>query len=737
MIFELIVSASAVKARRGATIRTRMRRFGNQISGLDCTLSGLRIGALRYDKRGREICCELAEEKELQPWNFRGEEIVGSQCHSSRAAVESTVCERGSWGERNGKIDGKCEIVCFASTAFVQRENEHGDVLPSAGRAQARRLARAEREQRFRRGEAAAPRGGARGGRRGRGGGGGGSDAIDEQHRPDERSRDARTKTHRRPSLSRGAVAPRHHSLLFHLVLPLHDRPHRTPLPPRVLQLQKSLKSTGHLQGLPRLYGQHVPPQPLRVSHRHRLPTEPRRRRLRHYAGSRFPRTMGNHQLPGPSSHSSHCTMLTRRAQIDADTRPSALVPPFTGHFRILVDTPRGLAPLHPGTKVLPTNTSATEMRRDVVQTDPLRPAKPDTRLQSADSAATLATSFLAQPRMIEVKPCSTCGTSTSPTRYSAIKTRGEFSVCATCYSEGRFPSTMHSGDFVKLEEGPFRHPEGNKWEDQEVLLLLEGLEMYEEDWDKIADHVGTRTKEQCILHFLQLPIEDPYLETTQKELGPLQYARLPFSDAENPVLSVMAFLAGAVDKDVAAKAAGEAVEAIEAGLKRRANGIEEAEPQEMQVENGTAEETKSTQTTLQKSALVALGSAAAKAHVMALEEDATLHSLVGSVVEAQVKKLELKLSHFTSLESLLEVERRSLEQARQELYEDRLKVTRVMHEINALHVRAKESQQAAASITNAELQAMMQGAASLNPPRGAAVQPPPPRPTGQYSSMI
>ena len=432
--------------------------------------------------------------------------------------------------------------------------------------------------------------------------------------------------------------------------------------------------------------------------------------------------------------------VLTAAPQIDADTRPSALVPPFTGHFRILVDTPRGLAPLHPGTKPLPTNSSTTEIRRDVIQTDPLRPGKPDARLQSADSATSLATSFLAQPRMIEIKPCSTCGTSTSPTRYSAIKTRGEFSVCSTCYSEGRFPSTMHSGDFVKLEEGPFHHPEGNKWEDQEVLLLLEGLEMYEEDWDKIADHVGSRTKEQCILHFLQLPIEDPYLETSQKELGPLQYARLPFSDVDNPVLSVMAFLAGAVDKNVAAKAAGEAVEAIEDGLKRRANGGEDTNGTEgMDVDTGVSEESKpdSKTTTLQKSALVALGSAAAKAHVLALKEDATLHSLVASVVEAQVKKLTLKLAHFTSLESLLEVERRSLEQAKQALYEDRLKVTRVMHEINALHVRAKASKEQAAAITGAEIQAMMVGAASLNAPRGAAVQPPPPPPTGQYSSMI
>lgn len=54
----------------------------------------------------------------------------------------------------------------------------------------------------------------------------------------------------------------------------------------------------------------------------------------------------------------------------------------------------------------------------------------------------------------------------------------------------------------------------GREWTDQETLLLLEGLELFKDDWNKIADHVGTRTHDECILRFLQLPVEDPYLES-------------------------------------------------------------------------------------------------------------------------------------------------------------------------------------------------------------------------------
>ena len=38
---------------------------------------------------------------------------------------------------------------------------------------------------------------------------------------------------------------------------------------------------------------------------------------------------------------------------------------------------------------------------------------------------------------------------------------------------------------------------------------------MYKDHWNKVAEHVGSRTQDECILHFLRLPIEDPYLESS------------------------------------------------------------------------------------------------------------------------------------------------------------------------------------------------------------------------------
>jgi SWI/SNF related-matrix-associated actin-dependent regulator of chromatin subfamily C len=348
-------------------------------------------------------------------------------------------------------------------------------------------------------------------------------------------------------------------------------------------------------------------------------------------------------------------------------------------------------------------------------------------------------------------------------------------SICGACYSEGRFPSTMHAGDFVRLDADPFGHESATggsgsrpPWSEQEILLLLEGLEMFpDNDWDRIAEHVSTRSKEDCIAKFLQLPIEDQYLAEAGgvPTGGPYGLGKIPFGKTENPVLSVVAFLAGAVEKEVAAKAAGEAIEQLEAGLKREAAGAGKAksstttgDPADaMEVDSAQQHKTEygdntdhkapgqqppplvdssrtSPRANVRKAALTALGSAAAKAHALALSEDASLHSLVTAIVDAQVRKLELKMQHFDELEQLVEAERRSLEMQKQQLAEEGLRVGRLVGEAAALMQKARRD---ASSVQPQELQAVAQQMGSV-PPRATPVQNPglPPPQAGQTAQL-
>nr|NVI75822.1 moira [Cucujiformia] len=191
--------------------------------------------------------------------------------------------------------------------------------------------------------------------------------------------------------------------------------------------------------------------------------------------------------------------------QVDTDSRPTPMGPPPTSHFHILSDTPSGLQPVNPPKTPQP---SAAKTLLDLDRT--AEPKKPEN------------------------------GESIS-----------NFGLKLDQYAKK--PAALRNKSAASLTRD---------WTEQETLLLLEGLEMYKDDWNKVCEHVGSRTQDECILHFLRLPIEDPYLEDPEAggALGPLAYQPIPFSKAGNPIMSTVAFLASIVDPRVAAAAAKSAM---------------------------------------------------------------------------------------------------------------------------------------------------------------------------------
>lgn len=303
--------------------------------------------------------------------------------------------------------------------------------------------------------------------------------------------------------------------------------------------------------------------------------------------------------------------------KVDADSRPSNIGPPFTGHFRVTADTPRGLQPFQPGPNTIiatpgrhhlstdkaslatpiPKSELNLELRKNIYdvlgrrkmstgeasgstgeqQTNGHQDGTSGEAGGSAAPPATAAASSTgaAVPPGDPTQPkkqirCHSCGIDCTRVRYHNAKSK-KLELCPNCYLEARFPAPATSIDFIKMEDVSYQPLDRDRaWTDQETLLLLEGLELYDEDWNKIADHVGTRTREQCVIQFLQLPIEDQYLEEKPEQLGPLQYARIPFSQADNPVMSVVAFLATMVDPQVAAAAAQSSITEMTKSLEKK-----------------------------------------------------------------------------------------------------------------------------------------------------------------------
>jgi SWI/SNF related-matrix-associated actin-dependent regulator of chromatin subfamily C len=281
----------------------------------------------------------------------------------------------------------------------------------------------------------------------------------------------------------------------------------------------------------------------------------------------------------------------------------------------------------------------------------------------------------------------------------------------------------MFSGDFVKLSNvsSGNAHGSGNgdAWTDQEVLLLLEAVEMFDDDWFAIEAHVGTRSAQQCIRKFLELPIEDPYL-SSEGEMGPLRYARVPFEQADNPVMSVVAFLAGVVGPGVAAEAAKTALHDLTADketTKPAAEGgehtISEKDVPKDSMDEDTADKSSAPvdapsnaatsaadsmpvdgpppkptpgvpHSKAVRAAKLALGSSAKAASALADAEETQIRSALAAVIKLTLSKLELKMSQFEELEDLLEEERRTLEAARVSLVNERVGLKRALDGVRA-----------------------------------------------------
>nr|CAB3486391.1 unnamed protein product [Digitaria exilis] len=94
------------------------------------------------------------------------------------------------------------------------------------------------------------------------------------------------------------------------------------------------------------------------------------------------------------------------------------------------------------------------------------------------------------------------------------VPTFADFDLCSDCYSEAKFDEGMSKADFILMEYAEVPGSGGSSWTDQETLLLLEALEIFKgKEWDEIAEHVATKTKEQCMLYFLQMPNFDSFLD--------------------------------------------------------------------------------------------------------------------------------------------------------------------------------------------------------------------------------
>ena len=458
---------------------------------------------------------------------------------------------------------------------------------------------------------------------------------------------------------------------------------------------------------------------------------------------------MGSDQLPGEVTYTRFPpAVYSFVLQIDPDTRPSNIGPPFTGHFRVVADTPRGLQPFQPSAniEVMPgkphanTDRKLSEavpagsdldagVRRNTYESGG-KDNTPANLNGGSDASGDSLQAKLKEPE----KPvyCQSCSADCTRLRYHRVKSNpepgtakqakaGKFSVCPTCFLENKLPETCEQSEFVRMpssDSSPY--PDKDKpWEDHEVLLLLEGLEVFDDSWDSVAEHVGTRTREQCILKFLQLEVEEKYLdaesthaEDSKERIDSLAYLSggrtPPFAQSDNPVMSVLGFLAGSVDPSVAAAASGQAVDAMVKSMNEKHQSLRQrfGEAKGDRTEDSESGPKESTDRSLVQATkaedsmdiddapsgqekpgrfnpeVASLAIAGARSSALASHTERRISSLLSTATSLELEKLKLKLQQFSEMESLLAAERRELEKRSRELFLERLTFRRRCDEV-------------------------------------------------------
>jgi SWI/SNF related-matrix-associated actin-dependent regulator of chromatin subfamily C len=306
---------------------------------------------------------------------------------------------------------------------------------------------------------------------------------------------------------------------------------------------------------------------------------------------------------------------------------------------------------------------------------------------------------------------CYSCGIDCTRSRFHYAKTDPatassaankpdelKYDLCPNCYFQSRMPSSHRSSDFVKMEDPSYSTiPDKDaEWTDSELLLLLEGLEQFDNNWTDISNHVGTRTREECVMKFLQLDIQDQFMDdiapTNGNPLRALGGGRDPISQAENPVMSVVSFLAQLADPKVVAAASQRGTEQLQKDLRERLEkgmgGSDEAakeqttsteavKPEQTATDSMDVDATAAAPTTNGTSKVdlpsLALASAATRSSILSSHQERELTRLVSAAVNLSLQKLDLKLSQFSEMEELIQAERRDLEKGRQQLFLDRL----------------------------------------------------------------
>ena len=316
--------------------------------------------------------------------------------------------------------------------------------------------------------------------------------------------------------------------------------------------------------------------------------------------------------------------------QVDPETRTVPIQPPYTGDYEVNYDTPRGIFPFE-----------GYKPPKDLPDLGPIK----NILAKSRDST---------QPSDVSK---ASAGLSTVPTASS---------------EHGNHAETSEEPERKKRKIEPANIDW--KWSKAGVQKLVEGVKKFKGDWYKISEYVGDKSPEECIIRFLGLPIQDKYLEEHKEKLGPFKYVPgLSFSPRDNPVLTTLAFLCKMVDPEIAAAASSRAIKFMDDKIDEKLASLKPDKVEKKGSEDKKEEVEVDPLVNLKDASTNAFGVLGSRSHLFATYEEREMNKLLVSIVQSQLKMVELKLEKLNSLEKEYDYQRRQLSDRNDELFLEKL----------------------------------------------------------------
>ncbi|SAM09207.1 hypothetical protein [Absidia glauca] len=237
--------------------------------------------------------------------------------------------------------------------------------------------------------------------------------------------------------------------------------------------------------------------------------------------------------------------------QIDPTLKMSNIGPPFSGNFTVVMEMPHALRPAVQKPRLItiqhePTDPNSTPSESTPSYDKPLT-APNDTSSSSASRPATKKIDLNLELRQ-SVYPLVDLPSSKQQPSLTNDTTSNGHHIESTQSSR----SEQHDDKVVDKEDGDGLKTTTDRLTDQQKVLLLEGMEMFDNDWNAVAEHTGL-SKEDCISHYLQLPLEDPYVDLDIMQSGIDRFAKQQQHKRlgdDDPLVLVVDFLKENADSD-------------------------------------------------------------------------------------------------------------------------------------------------------------------------------------------